>query len=91
MYGEVQGSAVVPVVATAGAVAVLPHTGANTLVTIAGAVVVDLITIIPGPTSVFRSYVFEKLDFCTGSLCEDLDVTIQIHDKKLGRIKFCRI
>ena len=48
----------------------------------------DLITIIPGPTSVFRSDVFEKLDFCTGSLCEDLDVTIQIHDKKLGRIKF---
>lgn len=43
MYGEVQGSAVVPVVATAGAVAVLPHTGANTLVTIAGTVIVGLI------------------------------------------------
>lgn len=43
MYGEVQGSAVVPVVATAGAVAVLPHTGANTLMTIAGAVAVGLV------------------------------------------------
>lgn len=50
--------------------------------------ILDLITVIPGPTSVFRSDVFKQLDFCTGSLCEDLDVTMQIHDKKLGKIKF---
>jgi len=48
----------------------------------------DLITIIPGPTSIFRSDVFEKVDFRTKSLCEDYDVTLQIHRKKLGKIKF---
>lgn len=47
-----------------------------------------LITIIPGPTSVFRSDVFEQLDFKSPSLCEDYDVTLQIHRKKLGKIKF---
>lgn len=48
----------------------------------------DLITVIPGPTSVFRSDIFRQLDFCTGALCEDFDVTLQIHDRKLGKIKF---
>jgi len=43
MYGEVQGTAVVPVVATVGTVALLPQTGANTLMTIAGALAVGLI------------------------------------------------
>ena len=50
--------------------------------------ILDLITVIPGPTSVFRSDVFRQLDFTTGTLCEDLDVTLQIHEKKLGKIKF---
>ena len=50
--------------------------------------ILDLITVIPGPTSVFRSDVFQQLDFCTGALCEDFDVTLQIHDRKLGKIKF---
>jgi biofilm PGA synthesis N-glycosyltransferase PgaC len=50
--------------------------------------ILDLITVIPGPTSVFRSDVFRQLDFCTGALCEDFDVTLQIHDRKLGKIKF---
>jgi len=50
--------------------------------------ILDLITVIPGPTSVFRSDVFQQLNFCTGALCEDFDVTLQIHDRKLGKIKF---
>lgn len=46
------------------------------------------ITVIPGPTSCFRSDVFAKLNFANKSLTEDFDVTIQIHRKKLGRIQF---
>lgn len=48
----------------------------------------DVITIIPGPTSIFRSDVFEKLNFHGGSLCEDFDVTLQIHKQNLGKILF---
>lgn len=47
-----------------------------------------VITIVPGPTSVFRSDVFEKLDFNANALCEDFDVTLQIHRQGLGDIQF---
>jgi cellulose synthase/poly-beta-1,6-N-acetylglucosamine synthase-like glycosyltransferase len=47
-----------------------------------------VITVIPGPTSCFRSDVFEQLNFANHSLTEDFDVTIQIHRKKLGKIQF---
>lgn len=47
-----------------------------------------LITVIPGPTSIFRSDVFRKLDFTDKVLCEDFDVTLQIHRAKLGKIQF---
>jgi cellulose synthase/poly-beta-1,6-N-acetylglucosamine synthase-like glycosyltransferase len=46
------------------------------------------ITVIPGPTSCFRSDVFAKLNFANKSLTEDFDVTIQIHRQKLGKIQF---
>jgi cellulose synthase/poly-beta-1,6-N-acetylglucosamine synthase-like glycosyltransferase len=46
------------------------------------------VPIIPGPTSCFRSDVFEKLNFANRSLTEDFDVTLQIHRQKLGRIQF---
>ena len=46
------------------------------------------ISVIPGPTSCFRSDVFDKVSFATGSLTEDFDVTLQIHRQKLGRIQF---
>jgi biofilm PGA synthesis N-glycosyltransferase PgaC len=48
----------------------------------------NTITVIPGPTSCFRSDVFEKLNFANKSLTEDFDVTIQLHRQKLGRIQF---
>lgn len=48
----------------------------------------DVISIIPGPTSVFRSDVFEQLDFNAKALCEDFDVTMQIHRQHLGKIQF---
>ena len=46
------------------------------------------VTVIPGPTSCFRSDVFAKVNFANKSLTEDFDVTIQIHRQKLGRIQF---
>lgn len=48
----------------------------------------DVISIIPGPTSVFRSDVFDQLDFNAKALCEDFDVTMQIHRQGLGKIQF---
>ncbi len=47
-----------------------------------------IIPIIPGPTSVFRFDVFEKLDFNAETLTEDFDVTMQIYRQKLGKIQF---
>jgi poly-beta-1,6-N-acetyl-D-glucosamine synthase len=47
-----------------------------------------VVTIIPGPTSIFRSDVFEKLEFSSKTLCEDFDITLQVHRKKLGSIQF---
>lgn len=47
-----------------------------------------VITIIPGPTSIFRSDVFERLNFRDGSMCEDFDVTLQLHREGMGTIQF---
>lgn len=50
--------------------------------------IAGVITIIPGPTSIFRSDVFEKLEFTHGVMCEDFDITLQLHRQKLGTIQF---
>lgn len=47
-----------------------------------------VIPIIPGATSCFRSDVFERVDFNSGSMTEDFDVTVQIHREKMGKIQF---
>jgi cellulose synthase/poly-beta-1,6-N-acetylglucosamine synthase-like glycosyltransferase len=46
------------------------------------------VTVIPGPTSCFRSDIFRQVDFANKSLTEDFDVTLQIHRRKLGKIQF---
>ena len=46
------------------------------------------IAIIPGPTSCFRSDVFSKVNFASHALCEDFDVTLQIHRKHLGEVQY---
>lgn len=48
----------------------------------------NVIPVIPGPTSCFRSDVFAKVNFANKSLTEDFDVTLQIHRQKLGKIQF---
>ena len=47
-----------------------------------------IITVIPGPTSCLRTDIIPKLNFDTGSLTEDFDITMQIHRQKLGQIQF---
>lgn len=48
----------------------------------------NVIPVVPGPTSCFRSDIFAKVDFANKSLTEDFDVTLQIHRQKLGKIQF---
>ncbi|MEK7594185.1 MAG: glycosyltransferase family 2 protein [Patescibacteria group bacterium] len=46
------------------------------------------VSVIPGPTSCFRSDVFAKLNFDNKTLTEDFDVTLQLHRQKLGKVQF---
>lgn len=47
-----------------------------------------LISVIPGPTSVFRADVFDTIEFDHKLLTEDFDFTLQLHRQKLGYIQF---
>jgi cellulose synthase/poly-beta-1,6-N-acetylglucosamine synthase-like glycosyltransferase len=51
-------------------------------------VLTHTVSVIPGPTSCFRSDVFAKLNFANEALTEDFDVTIQLHRQKLGKVQF---
>jgi cellulose synthase/poly-beta-1,6-N-acetylglucosamine synthase-like glycosyltransferase len=46
------------------------------------------IPVIPGATCVFRTDIIDKLDFTLHSLTEDMDLTLQIHRQKLGKIAY---
>ena len=47
-----------------------------------------VITVSPGCAASFRSDVFGQLDWNRDTIVEDMDCTIQIHRKKLGRILY---
>ncbi|MEK7152381.1 MAG: glycosyltransferase family 2 protein [Patescibacteria group bacterium] len=47
-----------------------------------------MISVMPGPVTCFQTSILKDLDFATGSLTEDYDLTLQIHRKRLGRIRF---
>lgn len=47
-----------------------------------------VIAVLPGPVTCFKTDIIKHLDFETESLTEDFDLTIQIHRKHLGRIRF---
>jgi poly-beta-1,6-N-acetyl-D-glucosamine synthase len=47
-----------------------------------------VIPVIPGPTSVFRTDILDRLDFNVESITEDMDITLQIHRQKLGKIAY---
>lgn len=48
----------------------------------------NMISVLPGPVTCFRTDIIKDLNFAADSLTEDFDLTLQIHRKKLGRIKF---
>lgn len=47
-----------------------------------------VIAVLPGPVTCFKTSIITQLDFETGSLTEDFDLTLQIHRRRLGRIRF---
>lgn len=47
-----------------------------------------MIAVFPGPVTCFRTSVIKHLDFETGSMTEDFDLTLQFHRRKLGRILY---
>lgn len=47
-----------------------------------------MISVLPGPVTCFRSAIIKDLDFMNESVTEDFDLTLQIHRKRLGRIRF---
>jgi len=47
-----------------------------------------VITVAPGCASTYRTSIFAKLDWDNKTLVEDMDVTVQIHRKKLGRVVY---
>ncbi|HMH70416.1 MAG TPA: glycosyltransferase family 2 protein [Candidatus Saccharimonadales bacterium] len=47
-----------------------------------------MISVLPGPVTCFKTDILKNLDFSAESLTEDFDLTLQIHRKKLGRIRF---
>jgi len=47
-----------------------------------------MIAVLPGPVTCFNTDIIKDLDFDTASLTEDFDLTLQLHRKKLGHIRF---
>lgn len=49
-----------------------------------------VITVAPGCASTYRTAVLAHLDWDGGTLVEDMDLTVQIHRKRLGRVLYVR-
>jgi poly-beta-1,6-N-acetyl-D-glucosamine synthase len=47
-----------------------------------------VITVTPGCAAAFRAAAFAQLDWSSDTIVEDMDCTIQVHRKKLGRIVY---
>jgi poly-beta-1,6-N-acetyl-D-glucosamine synthase len=47
-----------------------------------------MISVFPGPITCFRTDIIKHLDFVSDSFTEDFDITLQVHRKKLGKIRF---
>jgi len=47
-----------------------------------------VITVTPGCAAAFRSDAFARLDWSNDTIVEDMDCTIQVHRKKLGKIVY---
>lgn len=49
---------------------------------------VESVAVAPGCASLYRSDIIESLDFSRHTLTEDFDLTLQIHEKNLGRVVY---
>jgi poly-beta-1,6-N-acetyl-D-glucosamine synthase len=49
-----------------------------------------VITVAPGCASVYRTHILDQLDWDARTLVEDMDLTVQIHRRKLGRVAYTR-
>lgn len=47
-----------------------------------------MVSVFPGPVTSFRTDILKELDINSDHLTEDFDFTLQVHRKKLGKIKF---
>ncbi|HSX34314.1 MAG TPA: glycosyltransferase family 2 protein [Candidatus Saccharimonadales bacterium] len=47
-----------------------------------------MISVFPGPITCFRTDIIKHLDFTANSMTEDFDLTLQVHRKKLGKIRY---
>lgn len=48
----------------------------------------NMIAVFPGPITSFRTNIIKELDFKNHSLTEDFDLSLQVHRKKLGKIRY---
>jgi poly-beta-1,6-N-acetyl-D-glucosamine synthase len=53
-----------------------------------GQTAMGVITVAPGCSTSFRTSAFRQLEWCTDTIVEDMDCTIQLHKKNLGRIVY---
>jgi poly-beta-1,6-N-acetyl-D-glucosamine synthase len=53
-----------------------------------GQSVLGVVTVVPGCAASFRASVFAQLEWSKDTLVEDMDCTIQIHRKRLGKIVY---
>lgn len=50
--------------------------------------IINAITVNPGCSTIYRSEIFEKMDFPHRTMTEDMDMTFYIHRKRIGKIKY---
>lgn len=48
----------------------------------------NMISVLPGPITSFRTDIIQYLDFRTGVIAEDFDVTLQIYRMGLGKVRY---
>lgn len=47
-----------------------------------------MVSVCPGPSTIFRSTVFNKVKYSTDTKTEDMDLTFAMHRKRIGNIEF---
>lgn len=50
--------------------------------------ILGMVSVFPGPVTSFRTDIISKIKFDNTNLTEDFDITLQVHRKRLGKIKY---